>query len=158
MRTFAQSASSSSAMTSGSEVIDPCPISVATDMMVMVPSGAMLTHGLRSCPVRSAESTAAAAVPDSAKANDNPAAPIITWRRDTARLGMRVCLVMSRLPRGALDGAHDALIGAAATDVRAHVLDDLGARGFRFLLQQIGGAHDLAGLAIAALRHALGEP
>ena len=37
-------------MISGSEVIDPCPISVAADMMVMVPSGAMLTHGLRAWP------------------------------------------------------------------------------------------------------------
>ena len=33
-------------MISGSEVIEPCPISVAADMMVIVPSGAMLTHGL----------------------------------------------------------------------------------------------------------------
>ena len=33
-------------MISGSEVIDPCPISVAADMMVMVPSVAMLIHGL----------------------------------------------------------------------------------------------------------------
>jgi hypothetical protein len=32
-------------MISGSEVIDPCPISVAADMMVMVPSVAMLTTG-----------------------------------------------------------------------------------------------------------------
>ena len=37
-------------MISGSEVIDPCPISVAADMMVMVPSGAMLTHGLSAWP------------------------------------------------------------------------------------------------------------
>ena len=36
-------------MISGSEVIDPCPISVAADMMVMVPSVAMLTHGLSAC-------------------------------------------------------------------------------------------------------------
>ena len=33
-------------MISGSEVIDPCPISVAADMIVMVPSVAMLIHGL----------------------------------------------------------------------------------------------------------------
>ena len=37
-------------MISGSEVIDPCPISVAADMMVIVPSGAMLTHGLSALP------------------------------------------------------------------------------------------------------------
>src|SRR5262245_34806252 len=65
---------------------------------------------------------------------------------------------MSRLPRRALDRAHDALIGAAATDIRAHVLDDLVARGLGVLLQEIGRTHDLAGLAVAALRHSLGEP
>ena len=64
-------------MISGSEVIDPCPISVAADMMVIVPSGAMLTHGLSACPVRSAASTAASARP-SANANERPAAPIMT--------------------------------------------------------------------------------
>src|SRR4051794_16653561 len=67
-------------------------------------------------------------------------------------------LFMSRLLRGALDRAHDALVGAAAADVRAHVLDDLGARRLGLLLEQIGRAHDLAGLAVAALRHPLGEP
>ena len=41
-------------MISGSEVIDPCPISVAADMMVIVPSVAMLTQGLSAVPVRSA--------------------------------------------------------------------------------------------------------
>ena len=51
IRTLVQSASSSSAMISGSEVIDPCPISVAADMIVMVPSVAMLIHGLSVWPV-----------------------------------------------------------------------------------------------------------
>src|SRR5437016_7657739 len=68
------------------------------------------------------------------------------------------CWFMSRLPRRALDRAHDALIGPAAADVRAHVLDDLRARRLRILLEQIGRAHDLSGLAVAALRHLLGEP
>ena len=65
-------------MISGSEVIDPCPISVAADMMVMVPSVAMLTHGLIVWPARSAASTAASARPRARMANDRPAAPIIT--------------------------------------------------------------------------------
>ena len=46
IRTFAQSASSSSAMISGNAVIDPCPISVAADIIVMLPSAPMLIHGL----------------------------------------------------------------------------------------------------------------
>ena len=78
IRTLAQSASSSSAMISGSEVIDPCPISVAADMMVIVPSVAMLIHGLIAVPVRSPERTAALRPSGSAMANDRPAAPIIT--------------------------------------------------------------------------------
>ena len=65
-------------MISGSEVIDPCPISVAADMMVIVPSGAMLIHGLNACPVRWPASTEASACPPSAIANVIPAAPIIT--------------------------------------------------------------------------------
>ncbi len=65
-------------MISGSEVIDPCPISVAADMMVMVPSGAIDTHGLSALPVRSAASVAArAARPLSATAKVSPATPII---------------------------------------------------------------------------------
>ena len=65
-------------MISGSEVIDPCPISVAADMMVIVPSGAMLTHGLRARPVRSPVITAASPRPPRATAKERPAAPIIT--------------------------------------------------------------------------------
>ena len=96
----------------------------------------------------------------SATAKDSPAAPTITWRRDTWRSKLRSDVLVhgSALPRGALDRAHDALIGSAAADVGAHVLDDLGARRLRLLLEQVGRAHDLAGLAVAALRHLLGEP
>src|SRR5262245_1141048 len=64
----------------------------------------------------------------------------------------------SGLPSSALDRAHDALIGAAAADVRTHVFDDLVTRRLWVLLEQVGGAHDLSGLAVAALRHLLGQP
>src|SRR3954463_518323 len=63
IRTFDQSASSSSAMINGSEVIDPCPISVAADMMVIVPSGVIDTHGLSALRARSGASPAATAEP-----------------------------------------------------------------------------------------------
>src|SRR5437588_10270390 len=160
MRTFAQSASSSSATISGSEVIEPCPISVAADMMVVVPSGAMLTHGLNSWPTRSAAGTAASARPRKAMANERPAAPIMTWRRDSGavRLAFVMYVMALALPRGALDRAHDPLVRSAAADIGVHVLDDLVARWFWRLLQKRSRAHDLAGLAIAALRHPLGEP
>src|SRR5688572_8295017 len=117
IRTRAQSASSSSAMIKGSEVIDPCPISVAADMIVMVPSVAMLIHGLIAVPVRSPDRTAAARPSGSAMANDKPAAPIIIWRRDSGVSNFPMGLVMSGLPRRALDRAHDALIGAATAEI-----------------------------------------
>src|SRR5713101_5268566 len=122
MLTFDQSASSSSAIISGNEVMDPCPISVAGDMIVMVPSVEMLTHGLIALPVRSAASTAATARPlaPSATANERPVAPIITSRRETTRrpdgyalmLSIECCVMDSGLPGGALDRAHNALIGS----------------------------------------------
>src|SRR5262249_23042091 len=48
----------------------------------------------------------------------------------------------------------DALIAAASTDVAVHGLVDLLVGRRRRLRQQRGRLHDLAGLAIAALRHA----
>src|SRR5947207_10616025 len=62
------------------------------------------------------------------------------------------------LPRGALDGAHDPRVSPATADVGAHVVPDLRARRARIRREQRGGAHQLARLAVAALRHALGEP
>src|SRR5687767_6929881 len=44
-------------------------------------------------------------------------------------------------------------IGPAATDVAAHGRIDVGIGGLGVLLQQGNGRHDLAGLAVAALRH-----
>src|SRR6516225_10722942 len=84
MRTLDQSASISSAMISGSDVVEPCPISVAGDMMEMVPSLAMLTQGPSDVPAISEAGAAANASSNggSATAKVNPAAPIITWRRD----------------------------------------------------------------------------
>src|SRR5882757_1199779 len=158
MRTCDQSASSSSAMINGSEVIDPCPISVAADMMVMLPSVAMLTQGLSIWPVRSTAKTAASARPPSAMPNDRPAAPIIIWRRDTGISNSMKGLFMSRLQRRALNSAYNALIGPTATDVGAHVRDDLGAGRLWLLAKQVGRAHDLTGLTVAALRYPLGQP
>src|SRR5256885_7045622 len=127
MRTRDQSASSSSAMINGSEVIEPCPISVAADIMVIVPSVPMLIHGLSAVPVVSLPRTAASA-PASVKANESPAAPIMTWRRESASSECLMGLFMSRLLRGAFDRADDADIRPASADIRAHVLDDFSAR------------------------------
>ena len=77
--TLAQSASSSSAMISGSEVIDPCPISVAADMIVIVPSGRDAhPRAQRLAGALGRERRRARVRPSSATANDSPAAPIMT--------------------------------------------------------------------------------
>src|SRR5260221_534125 len=51
----------------------------------------------------------------------------------------------------------DALVGAAAADVR-HRRVDLSVGRLWFLAEQCGRGHDLARLAVAALRHVLGDP
>jgi hypothetical protein len=58
----------------------------------------------------------------------------------------------------ALNSAHDARIGSAAADIAVHVRDDLLSRRLLVGGQQRGGLHNLPGLAIAALRHLLGDP
>src|SRR5205085_1234306 len=50
------------------------------------------------------------------------------------------------------------LISAATTDVTAHGAVDFGVGRFGFVGEKGGGAHDLSGLAIAALRNVGVEP
>src|SRR6516164_5025172 len=59
---------------------------------------------------------------------------------------------------GRLDGGGDALVAATAADVAAHCVVDLGLGRVLGRRQQCGGLHDLAGLAIAALRDIQGAP
>jgi hypothetical protein len=84
-----QSASNSSARINGSEVNDPCPISVAGAMIDIAPLGAILTHGLNGVPALSGASVAAC--PNlsrpTATANVRPAIPIMKPRRDTPVFG-----------------------------------------------------------------------
>src|SRR5690242_7256936 len=65
---------------------------------------------------------------------------------------------VSALPYGALDRPDDAGISPAAAEIRFHVLDNLIARRVGILLEQISCAHDLAGLAVAALRNPFCKP
>ena len=65
-------------MISGSDVIDPCPISVAADMIVMVPSVAMLIQGFIAVTGTFAGKNGRLRLSGTATANVNPAAPIIT--------------------------------------------------------------------------------
>src|ERR1700730_10956774 len=66
--------------------------------------------------------------------------------------------VMSRSCGGRLDGGGDALIATAATDIAAHRAVDLFFGGVLVGRQQCCGLHDLASLAIAALRDIQGTP
>src|SRR5688500_11573870 len=61
---------------------------------------------------------------------------------------------MSRSPGCGADGRVNALVAAATAEIARHRVGDLlvGRRGL--LLEQCRGLHDLAGLAVAALRHA----
>src|SRR5882672_1972200 len=64
----------------------------------------------------------------------------------------------SRLDRGgAMDRLADFLVGPTATDI-GHRLVDLGVGRRRGLLEQRYRSHDLARLAVAALRHLLFDP
>src|SRR5213082_2907358 len=64
---------------------------------------------------------------------------------------------MSRSLGGAMDGGADTLIGAAAADV-GHRRIDVGVRWMRLLGEQRRRGHDLARLAVAALRHVFRDP
>src|SRR5271169_229509 len=66
--------------------------------------------------------------------------------------------VMSRSRGSRLDGGGDALVAAAAADVAAHGIVDLRLGGVFVRPQERRGLHDLAGLAIAALRDIQGAP
>jgi hypothetical protein len=52
-----------------------------------------------------------------------------------------------------VDGVFDALVTAAAADVARHRFTYLVVGGFGILREKGGGLHDLAGLAVTALRH-----
>src|SRR5437879_6605469 len=64
---------------------------------------------------------------------------------------------ISRLLRRAMDRGADALVGAAAADVR-HRGVDVGVARAAVLGEQRCRGHELAVLAVAALRHVLGDP
>ena len=66
--------------------------------------------------------------------------------------------VRDLISRRAVDGRADALVGAAAADVAGHRGVDVGVGGLRLRGEQRRGRHDLAGLAVAALRHVELDP
>src|SRR5207237_6388693 len=83
-----------------------------------------------------------------------PAAAVVSRnsRRETCEGAL-----MSRSLRGPVNRRPDALISAAAANVR-HRLIDVCIGGVRLLGEQRCRGHDLARLAVAALRHAFRDP
>src|SRR5688500_11966901 len=89
------------------------------------------------------------------------AAPLSRPRRLTLVMRHLLCVlssVMSRSPGSGANGRVDALITAAAAEIAGHGFADfrIGRRGF--LGEKGRRLHDLPGLAVAALRHAIVTP
>src|SRR5579871_5648036 len=57
-----------------------------------------------------------------------------------------------------MDRFADAIVGSASAKIARHRLIDLLVRRSRRFRQESHGGHDLAGLAVATLRHLLGDP
>src|SRR5690348_2585454 len=120
-------------MMAGNVVNEPCPISAAGDTMVMVPSVAIETQTFA---VNAA--SAAVASPTRARGSAGRVSASVRPATDSFKKSRRLRAMASGLPRGALDGADDAQIGAAAADVAVHVLDDLRPRRILVAREQLG--------------------
>src|ERR1700722_628579 len=146
----------------------PCPISATGMASTTAPSGLMVTQAPTAAGVASSASAAAGRANSAVgrvKAKVRPGELCRKPRRDSVPVGLRSSLPNSILPMtsrsllgGALDGAEDARIGAAAADIAIHVANDVVAARILVGRKQRRGLHDLAGLAVAALRHLQIEP
>src|SRR5580704_14142372 len=163
-----QSASISSANTMASPVELPCPISATGMASTMAPSGPMVTQAPTAAGAASSASATAGRANSAVgrvKAKVRPTELCRKPRRDNVPFGLRSILPITLLNMasrsllgGAFDGAEDARIGPAAADIAVHVANDVVAARSLVGRQQCGGLHDLAGLAITALRHLQIEP
>src|SRR5260221_795900 len=163
--TFFQPHSSSSATNWASPVSVPCPISERAMRITQVLSGLTTTQALISLPALVA--VAASAVPMKGRLNPSAspppvaAEPTMNLRRE--RFVARVVFFMvvsSGLLRhvgGHVHARTDALVRPTAADV-GHGRVDVGVGRARVLLEQRTGRHDLARLAVAALRHVERRP
>src|SRR5215471_753092 len=155
--TFDQSHSSSSATSWARPVRVPWPISERAMRITVVSSGRITTQTLTSGEPSAARTTVGPPLGRSSPiARPAPAAAVpMTKER---RLSL-TCLFMvsSSGVRGGVDRLAHLLEGAAAADIGDGVVDVL-VRGLRLILQERRHGHDHAGLAIAALRHVVGNP
>src|SRR6186997_1085326 len=170
VETFFQSHSSSSATSWARPVSVPWPISERAMRTTQPSSGLIATQMFTSVapPCAAASATNGALKPSAKPPPASVAAPTTNLRRERRWPFPKVIFFMAvpsrtarctiggasagRISGRRVDGLADPLVGAAAADV-GHRLVDIGVGRFRLLLQQRGGGHDLAGLAVAALRH-----
>src|SRR5205807_9754889 len=152
--TLVQSASSSSATSIGSAVATPWPISERSTTMSTLLSGLIRSHALGANGAAGVVATRPPAGRWNPMTSPAPAAAVVSRnsRRETFESAL-----MSRSLRGPVDRRPDALIGAAAANV-GHRGVDVGVRGVRLLGEQRRRGHDLARLAVAALRHVFRDP
>src|SRR3954453_17625443 len=168
--TFFQSHSSSSATSCARPVSVPWPISERAMRMTQVSSGLIATQMLTSvAPFCAIASVTKGALKPSARPPLAAAAePTMNLRRESfwpfpkiiffmacssrPAAGAIGCAARRRVAGRQMHGLADALIGAAAADI-GHRGVDVGGGRLRVFLQQRCRGHDLAGLAVAALRH-----
>src|SRR5260221_659482 len=166
-RIWLQSASSSSATSVGRPVYVPWPISRCFTITVTVLSVPMRTKALGS------RAPAATTLPPpwpgpAICASDGTATPRVS-PAPALRKSRRLRLMISnafmsfsdasfQIPRRLPDREADAIVGSATAYVAAHGAFDFGVGGALHLGEQRCGAHDLARLAVAALRHVVRDP
>src|SRR5215471_17445219 len=136
---------------------------------VTMSSVPMWTHALSLSDVATALAAASARV-GRTKPSSSPLAPATPSLRNSRRSTDSAMLIVASgslriapLPHfvisllleigRAMDRASNRLVGAAAADVAAHGLVDVSVGRIWRAREQCGGGHDLAALAIAALRH-----
>src|SRR5690349_4773621 len=150
---FDQSASSSSARSIGSDVVTPCPISERSTITSTLSSGLIRSQAFGA----KVEGYAMPRRPPTGRWNPmtRPAPATVAVCRNS-RLVTSVGWATLR-SRRTMDGGANALIGPAAANVR-HGGVDIRVGRMRILGEQRSGRHDLARLAVAALRHVLLDP
>src|SRR6185437_9331820 len=162
-----QSHSSSSASSIGKPDPVPWPISAIGQRRITVPSALIMTQALTSpAPAASSPQYCALNAGAAAFAGDGMKKPsarpparvvpvTIAWRRESCCCAAAWVMV-SDLSRGAMNRSPYPDIGAAAADIGDGA--DIGVGRIGLLLQERHRRQNLAGLAIAALRHILGHP
>src|SRR5262245_27218601 len=155
--TFLQSHSSSSATSCARPVSVPCAISDRAMRITHVSSGLTTTHAFISAPPLVPFLASAASTPSGSRiptANPPAAAvPMMKSRRERGSAPVRDVFMSRPFPaRSYVHGGSDALVRPAPADIGHRVVDILVGRLW-ILLEQRGRGHDLAGLAVAALRH-----